>query len=217
MWSFVTDHKTPLTKFKVLSLVFQVRRDAFQQHVKTSMEKHLDLACAKLKEDRNKLKQLEVGCSRLNCVPYIWKISHFGKIQQEAKQGKVTRISSEPFFTSPQGYKMKMGIYPNGNKDGEGSHLSVYMHVMKGEYDSILSWPFQQKFKFTLVDQRQEEGNRKDLSRSITPHPPSREGFRRPVQEVSGGLGYPKFVSLEFLQSRRYIDDDTIFLKIEVC
>ena len=109
-----------------------------------------------------------------------------------------------------------MGIYPNGNKDGKASHLSVYMRVMKGEYDSILSWPFQHKFKFTLVDQQQEEGNRKDLSRS-TPHPPSREGFRRPVQEVSEGLGYPKFVSLEFLQSRRYIDDDTIFLKIEVC
>ena len=200
---------------KVLSLLFQVRRDALQQHEETSMKRHLDLACATLKKDRTKLKQLKVGCYRFNCVPYVWKVSHFGKILQEAKQGKVTTISSDPIYHSPQGYKMKMQFYPNGSWEAEDSHLSVYMHIMKGEYDSILSWPFQQEITFTLIDQQQEEGNREDLSWSFKPDP-SKESFGRPVHEVNEGWGCARFVSHEVLQTRRYVVDDTIFLKIEV-
>ena len=195
--------------FKVALHFFQVRREASQQHVKESVEEHLDLACAKL-------KRLEACCNRFNCVPYVWKISHFGKIQQEAKQGKVTEISSDPIYTSPQGYKMKMEIYPNGNGETKDSHLSVYMRVMKGEYDSILSWPFQKKITFTLIDQQQEESNRKDWIKSFTPDPSMMESFQRPVREVNAGRGFPRFVSLKVLQTRRYVVDDTIFLKIEV-
>ena len=194
---------------KVLSLVFQVRRDALQQHEETSMKRHLDLACAKLKE-------LEVGCYRFNCVPYIWKVSHFGKILQEAKQGKVTTIRSDPIYNSPQGYKMEIHIIPNGNGKAKDSHLSVYLFMMKGEYDSILSWPFQQEITFTLIDQQQQEGNRKDLSTSFKADA-SEEFFGRPVHKVNdAGRGFPRFVSHEVLQTRRYVVDDTIFLKIEV-
>ena len=32
------------------------------------------------------------------------------------------------------------------------THLSVFMVLMKGEYDAILRWPFNKKVKFTLID-----------------------------------------------------------------
>ena len=179
-----------------------------QQHVKTSMEEHLDLACAKL-------KQLEVYCNRSNCVSYVWKVPDFENLKQEAKLGKVETITSEPFYTWPQGYKMKMRIYQNGRGDAKGSHLSIFAYIMKGEYDSILNWPFEQKIKVTLIDQQQKQSDRKDLSQSITPDP-SWKNFQRPGEELNTGVGKQKFVSHEVLQSRRYIVDDTIFLKIEV-
>ena len=108
-----------------------------------------------------------------------------------------------------------MKIYGNGHGDAKGSHLSIFAYIMKGEYDSILSWPFEQKIKITLIDQQQEEGKRKDCSLSITPDP-SWKHFQRPVKEMNIGVGKEKFVSHEVLQTRRYIVDDTIFLKIEV-
>ena len=211
MCSFVIGRqlKDTADEIQTCTILFQVRRDALQQHVSDSVAEHLDLACAKL-------KRLEVRCNRFSCVSCVWKVPDFEKLQQEAKRGKVETISSEPFYTWPQGYKMKMKIYRNGHGDAKGSHLSIFAYIMKGEYDSILSWPFEQKIKITLIDQQQEEGKRKDCSQSITPDP-SWKHFQRPVKEMNIGVGKAeKFVSHEVLQTRRYIVDDTIFLKIEV-
>ena len=190
--------------------------------MKKSVEKHLDMACGKLKgleEDRAKdserLKQLEVCRYIFNCVPFVWRIPNFEKLLQESRRGCSLEIFSDPLYTSPQGYKMIMEVNPNGWANAKGSHLSLFIHLMKGEYDSILSWPFQHKIKITLIDQHEEEGNRQDVSMFIAPHPLS-DSFQRPVKEVNPALGFPKFVSHADLQTRRYIVDKTIFIKIEV-
>ena len=41
-------------------------------------------------------------------------------------------------------------VYPNGIKEGKGSHLSVFVAIVKGEYDNILGWPFKGKVTFGL-------------------------------------------------------------------
>ena len=34
---------------------------------------------------------------------------------------------STPFYSGPQGYKMRLQVYANGHKDGAGTHASVYV------------------------------------------------------------------------------------------
>ena len=49
---------------------------------------------------------------------------------------------STPFYSHPQGYKMCLRIHANGFLGGKGTHVSVYVHLMKGEFDEHLAWPF---------------------------------------------------------------------------
>ncbi len=48
---------------------------------------------------------------------------------------------SPPFYTSYTGYKMCLAVDANG-WGTEGTHVSVYVCLMKGDNDDSLSWPF---------------------------------------------------------------------------
>ena len=40
---------------------------------------------------------------------------------------------SPPFYTHHGGYKMCLRVFPNGNRSGENTHISVYINILKGE------------------------------------------------------------------------------------
>ena len=187
------------------------------------MRLHLDLACVKLSDTQKKFEEttkklvervnaLEKDMhSKERCESFTWRIDGFSEVLRKAKSGEETILESSPFYR--YGYKCKLGIFPNGYRSEEKNHLSVYLVIMKGEYDATLTWPFDKKYKFTLIDQQKNEHNRENIVESITSNPKLSK-FVRPVQEKSGGWGFPKFVSHEKLQKRRYIVDDTIFVQV---
>ena len=49
---------------------------------------------------------------------------------------------SPPFYTHFGGYKMCLSVYPNGYEEAQGNHISVFFHMMSGEFDDHLEWPF---------------------------------------------------------------------------
>ena len=63
----------------------------------------------------------------------LWKIEDYQKKRQDAIHGVKTTLYSRPFYTDLHGYKMCAVIYLNGDGDGEGSHLSLFFAVMRGE------------------------------------------------------------------------------------
>lgn len=75
----------------------------------------------------------------------VWKIADFKRKKNEAISGHSTSIYSPYFYTSHHGYKMRAQIYLNGDGMGKGSHISLFFIIMKGQYDSLLQWPFGQK------------------------------------------------------------------------
>ena len=206
------------------------------------METHLDLACSKLKEVElefsGKLKQMELECAKrkeselqfsdklqqvklaaasyqVNYTLFTWRIQNFDQSLQAAKEGSKEQLNSEPFYTSPHKYKMKIQLYPNGNRAAKNTHLSVFLIIMKGEYDAILPWPFLPQVTFTLVDQQEDTSQRENVVSSFKPNA-TMESFARPVGDQNQGRGYPTFVSHGQLQTRRYIVDNTIFLQVKV-
>ncbi|XP_065901434.1 TNF receptor-associated factor 4-like [Dysidea avara] len=127
-------------------------------------------------------------------------------------------FKSHTFYTHDKGYKMRLVVYPAGSGDGKGTHLSVFLYLMKGPHDDKLSWPLRGKFKFTLLNQTSDcEHHSENIifddgtSDNIT--------SRVSVGERSAyGWGHPKFVSNEDLHrvtsTRQYLKDDCIFLQI---
>ncbi|XP_072126241.1 TNF receptor-associated factor 3-like isoform X3 [Mobula birostris] len=144
----------------------------------------------------------------------IWKIQDYERRKREAISGKTLSLYSQPFYTSSFGYKMCARVYLNGDGMGKGTHLSVFFVVMRGEYDSLLPWPFRQKVTLTLLDQGLGKGH---VSDTFKPDPNS-SSFGRPQGEMNVASGCPLFVAQTVLENknRQYIKDDTIFIKITV-
>ena len=151
--------------------------------------------------------------SEENCHSFTWKITSYGEALRKAKSGKEILLTSSTFYSC--GYKCKLEFFPNGNAEGENTHLSFFLTIMKGEYDAMLTWPFHKKVTMTLIDQQEKAKDRENIAMSfITTGFP--ESFGRPVNDENIANGYRQFVSHEKLQERRYIVDDTIFIQIRI-
>ena len=59
---------------------------------------------------------------------------------------------SRPFFAYEGGYVVCLRVFAAGNDDGKGTHVSVYLHLMKGPYDDKLKWPMRAKYAINLID-----------------------------------------------------------------
>lgn len=51
------------------------------------------------------------------------------------------------FYTAKYGYKLCLRLYLNGDGTGKKTHLSLFIVIMKGEYDALLPWPFRNKVR----------------------------------------------------------------------
>ena len=123
--------------------------------------------------------------------------------------GKAISVYSAPFFTSPFGYKLRLRLYLNGDGAGEGTHLSFFLNIMKGDNDAMLSWPFQQKVVLMLLDQDKE----KNIAKGFRPHP-SDLSFHRPKTKMNNGCGFIKFAPLSVLSNPKYVRNDSLYLKV---
>ena len=127
---------------------------------------------------------------------------------------------SESFYTHPQGYKMNLSVYANGNGDGYNTDVSVFVQIMWGEFDSVLQWPYRGQVTVELLDQ---SGNRWPQNRSYTTSFARTTldvaGRVRDGQEMNTGLGWPTFIPQRQLTGRgqnspMYLKDDCISFRV---
>ena len=64
---------------------------------------------------------------------------------------------SPPVYTHHQGYKICLGVHANGYESGTGTHVSIFVYFMKGEFDDSLKWPFRGVISTRLLDQLKGE------------------------------------------------------------
>ena len=187
------------------------KNDAKFNETKDELKKAMDLL------QTTNLK-LEKTRETVETRKFIWKIDGFSELLRQAKTGGTEIINSDPFYTETgtesYGYKLKVKISPNGRGSGKNTHLSVFIVVMKGEYDAILPWPFRKKVKFTVIDQQEDADKQKNDTGELTFE--NTPAFARPVTEENVGRGFGDFISHKKLNSRRYIVDDTLFLQVQI-
>ncbi|XP_028741881.1 TNF receptor-associated factor 1 [Peromyscus leucopus] len=141
---------------------------------------------------------------------FLWKITNVTRRCHESVCGRTVSLFSPAFYTAKYGYKLCLRLYLNGDGSGKKTHLSLFIVIMRGEYDALLPWPFRNKVTFMLLDQNNREhaidAFRPDLSSA---------SFQRPQSETNVASGCPLFLPLSKLQSPKYayVKDDTMFLK----
>ena len=95
---------------------------------------------------------------------------------------------SEPFYTHPQGYKMFLRVEADGGWR-RPTMVSVYVHLMRGEFDNYLRWPFRGTVTVALLNQL---GDNAHYEKSCGFDDES--GRRVVGGEYAGGWGWPKFI-----------------------
>ena len=187
-----------------------------QLHFRVTTDKVLDLSnkVAKYEEDRHHLQTevtaLKTMLSKAN--PFVFKMTSFN-------QRKDKTFYSPPLYTSPTGYKMCVEVVANGYGDGigNGTHVSVFADLMKGDNDDSLTWPFTGTVTFELLNQLEDKNHHKwtvtfpadsKVSQRVV------NGERAPV-----GRGYPQFISHTALDHQpainsRYLVDDSLTFRV---
>ena len=123
----------------------------------------------------------------------------------------------EPFFSYNRGYKMSLQIYAGGHSDGKGTHLAVFLYLMKGPHDDELNWPLRGTFAVKLLNQVNDSDHYLLTIRYGNNTPESSAG-RLIDRERHGGWGCQKFISNEVLHkvtpTCQYLKNDCIFFKV---
>ena len=101
---------------------------------------------------------------------------------------------SSPFFTSAQGYKMCLKIYPNGYGAGQGSHVSVFACFLPGEYDDFLQWPFEGDVIIDVLNWREDRHHFRKAITLNTDVPLSNRSKVNDFEMNPGGWGLPQCI-----------------------
>ena len=134
-------------------------------------------------------------------------MSNFKQHQDE------TAWYSPPFYTHPRGYKMCLCVWPKGFASGRGTHISVTIHLMHGEFDDQLKWPFRGDITYQLEDQDQALHHITKIV-DFTDRTPDEYAKRVTDGEMNvKGWGHSKLLPLFDLQPK-YLKNDRIKFQI---
>ena len=145
-------------------------------------------------------------------MPWIIRFDQFSK--KKTQPG--VKWTSDPFFTSPTGFKLCLLVFAGGDgKLGKG-HVSVFTELQRGPNDDILSWPFDKTVKVTLLNQLEDWCHYSIQTSFKLANLESTQIKPRAVSAL--GYGQPKFIGqdMEATQNCQFLRDDCLFFKIEL-
>ena len=207
-------------KYSHVGCQIKIARKSMQKHLDECKDEHLEMtseSCKKLKAEVNNL-QLAIGKISQKPVfipPPEMNMDNFEKLKNDDRDWY-----SPAFKTHVGGYKMCIRMQANGQGNGNGTHVSLFVNMMKGEFDSHLKWPFKGEITVELVNQK--KGGRNHVKKPLEHNDPDdRNKFFQRVTDgdrAEKGWGYPKFIAHTELykpeKDKEYLLNDTLILKV---
>ena len=214
----------PLTvldcEFSHVGCKAKLPRKDMEAHLEDNVVKHISLQAAnykavvdRLQKENEELKQ-EVG--RLTqdlqqvCTPICPPVFTMDKFKQRKRDNEVWY--STPFYTHHKGYKMCVGIQANSYSERKGTYTSVSIHLMKGEFDDELKWPFRGQITIRLLSQVDMDYKEFTYSFIETQSDYNAISSRQMTKEI--GRGICDFISHTELQSQ-YLKHDCLKLSVQ--
>lgn len=112
---------------------------------------------------------------------------------------------------------MCLSVFTNGAKDGRGTHVSVFIHLLPGGSGKNFRLPFRGHVTIELLNQIEDNGHLQMILR----YDQTRDTNTTANAEISRGLGYAKFVSHAQLHeptdgmNYQYLKDDCLFFRVK--
>lgn len=167
-------------------------------------------------KSNRKIHALEEQLRLIANGTFVWKLENFNKTVNEfaaASAAGATApncVLSDHFYTAPNGYKLRAAIYPCGDGPAFGSHVSLFIAVMKGEYDDHVAWPMDKKVTFEVLD---NEANQTYSCNFATDR--RRASFQKPISDVNESCGVQDFLPMEKVNDLLH-EDGCLYIRIKV-
>ena len=148
--------------------------------------------------------------------PWVFRMEGF---QEKKENDKVWY--SDPVYSHFVGYKMCLKVHANGSGDGKGTHVSVFISLMRGDNDDSLKWPFKGTIKVSLLNQLEDGQHRTRQPWSCDEDVPGDASGRVTGRVKSAyAWGLPKFISRQDLnycsdKNCQYLKDNTLFFRMD--
>ena len=198
-------------------------------HLKTELQEALEFNDVLVTFLETKNDQLEKQCSDLESANQdlqyqmsqlstsksqarlTFKIPHFSEYKRSDKT-----FHGPTFLTHPHGYKMIICIDANGYSQYKGTHISVWMYLMRGDYDDDLQFPLSGTFTFELLNQLRDSNHHKRSCVRV-----GTESYNRVLDQemAENGFGVAGFISHSELgfnafENCQYLKDDCLVFRI---
>ena len=124
---------------------------------------------------------------------------------------------SPPFYTDSGGYKLQLAVHANGVVPFEGTHVSMCVYLMKGEYDESLNWPF--NLHYITVEVLNWISNYGHVHVIFEEHVPDSCNRVTMGERAVNGMCYQHFISHDNLQydpksNTQYLHNDLMCFRI---
>ena len=145
----------------------------------------------------------------------VWKINEVQRRCRDARSGKTVSLYSPPFYSSPHGYRLCLRAYLYGDGTGKGTHISVFLVIMRSEYDDILLWPFKHRVVISLINLDYPLKLDAAITHKFLPNPQS-SSFEKPKDAFNLASGFPQFASISVLTDSRFVKNDTMYFRVKL-
>ena len=190
------------TQDKVLALVQQINEQDKRYN-------------AQLKRQTREIESImqSMGTFKKITAPIFFEVQKFS----ECKRGDKI-LYSPSFYSSHDGYRFLLGVAPNGNGPGRGTHISIFAYLEKGDNDDSLTWPFRGTVIVDLINQLED----KNHLRFVINFPEDEAASGRVVgRERSSGWGKKRLIAHSQLgnipgRNIQYLRNDILVFRIDV-
>ena len=190
------DHQRQLDKLKSQLQDLEKANYDLKQEVKTLRSEEVQ---------RLRSEQLSMY-THLHISPVILLMDGFAALRRE---GKVW--VSQPFHTHLHGYKMRLAVNVNSCCDVEGMHVSMFIQLMRGEFDNQLKWPFQSFIAVQLLNQEEDKDHKVQvIIFTDAPGCPTQQVTKGDAHQ---GWGRKKFISHDELHPK-YLKNDSLYFRV---
>ena len=184
----------------------QATQKGMQEQVQTTQES------VKATEDKTENLTEKIEELKLALTSYVG----FPKVYSVERKGNEVYLPG--FYTHHNGYKMCIRVDPNGNGDGEGTHISIFTCLMKGLYDDHLKWPFKGNITIQIVNQAGDHDHI-EYTMQYNDETPDNTAGRVTMGERSRGWEFHKFLphsDLEYNAAKKtqYLKDNHFIVRV---
>ncbi|KAL1458088.1 hypothetical protein WDU94_008262 [Cyamophila willieti] len=173
----------------------------------------LEIKVNKLESNLKEVGNVEDNISLKLCNGvYFWRLDNFRVKLQEMNQTN-RYFYSACFYSSCYGYRFCTRV--NISRE-DNQYLSLFIHLVQGEHDDILSWPFLGRIKFTALNTTPEMSLQDEVQSDR-----NFDSFKRPVNFFLNkkAFGFNNFIRVSDILdpgSGFLMEDDTLVIRTQV-